>query len=64
MTVTRLGVLAVQMTKELAEQMGRLADANGRTMAQEIRAALRGHVERAGSRDKSGDAAAGGRYTP
>lgn len=43
---TKLSTLAVQMPKPLAEAIRQLADKNGRTVQQEIRAALCGHVER------------------
>lgn len=51
--MTKLSVLAVQMTKELAEKMHQLAESNDRTMQQEIRAALRGHVDREAEKEAS-----------
>jgi predicted transcriptional regulator len=45
-TATKLSMLAVQMPADLAERFRQLAEKNGRTVQQEIRRALREHVER------------------
>jgi hypothetical protein len=46
--VQKLDCLLVNMRPRLAAQMRQLAEANGRTLEQEIREALREHVDRAG----------------
>ena len=45
--VTDLSTLAVKMPADLADRFRRVAEANGRSVQAEIRAALREHVERA-----------------
>jgi hypothetical protein len=53
-TTTKLSVLAVQMPADLAERFRRVAEKNGRTVQQEIRCALREHVERERTRPSWG----------
>jgi len=47
-------MLAVNMPAGLAEKVRRLAEKNGRTVQQEIRSALREHVERRVDDDPTG----------
>ena len=46
MSTTKLSTLAVQMRMSPADAIRRLAKQNERSVQQEIRQALRGHVER------------------
>ena len=45
-TTTKLSMLGVQMSAGLAGAVRQLAEQNGHTVQQEIRAALREHVDR------------------